>query len=350
MNKLKDTHPNFWIINMKDKLPAQEDKSKEFLLEFFKYTKIKDENGVLTISDVPTNFEKFVGKKSPYKFVFDIKIHNKVKDSELIIQGSYFLLAIRDYLGDKGQTNLLKINTIPELLEIKNNSKLKTYNLSGIIPDKLAFLYEFSFLSTYQYLNCKKQSVGKVLIKDKEILDFNLKEYSIQNGNKNEFLSLDLQDQYKLAKTKLNELTTSEIKPIKLILKEKLAKELFRITDHYHKQIKEKDEEVESCINKIKLLQGKLRHTSYQRDIDNLRRMIREANERLEMLKKKSYKERLKAEENFHINDEIEKHALLIKSNLINITVYYYSTYKLQVSKNGKKTELSYDPILKKLV
>jgi hypothetical protein len=35
---------------------------------------IKNENELLTISEVPNDFENFVGKKSPYKFVFDIKI------------------------------------------------------------------------------------------------------------------------------------------------------------------------------------------------------------------------------------------------------------------------------------
>ena len=134
------------------------------------------------------------------------------------------------------------------------------------------------------------------------------------------------------------------------MLKEKLKKELFRVKDHYFKQIKEKDEELESCVNKIKMLQGKLRHTSYDRDISILKRMISESQARLEMLKRKSYAERLRAEELFHINDEIEKHVLLIKNNLINVTIFYYPVYELEVLNNQKKKIITYDPVLDKII
>jgi hypothetical protein len=327
---------------------SREDKSKEFILEFFKDSKIKDENGLLTISEVPIDFEKFVGKKGPYKFVFDINLHHKIKDSELIMQGNYFLLAIRDYLGDRGQTSLLKVQINPDLLQWDKILKLKDYKILEIKQSSLGFLYEFSFLSTYQYLNDKKQSTSTILIKDKDVLDIDFAKFNIRKGNKEEISFLDALEPYQTAKKRLDEKVNKEIKPLKLILKEKISKELFRVKGHYFKQIKEKDEEVETCANKIKMLQSKLRHTSYDRDINILRRMIRESQERLEMLKKKSYRERLHAEELFHINEEIEKHVLSIKNSLINITVFYYPIFDLQVSHKGKKIVLKYDPVLGK--
>jgi hypothetical protein len=300
---------------MKNKITKQNkimDTSKEFLLEFFKDCNIIDDKEVLIINNVSPEFENFVGKRAPYKFVFDINMHNKFKDSELIMQGSYFLLAIKDYLRDKGQTSLLKINMdqIPKELKIKKGSA--------------NFLYEFSFLSTYQYLNEKKQSMYKIIVKDKELLDIDISKLKTAKGNKNDIPIIDAGDAYIIAKKSLDGKVIQEIKPIKLLLRGKIDKELFRIRDHYLKQIKEKDEEVETCANKIKMLQGKLRHTSYERDINILKRLIRESQERLEMLKKRSYKERLKTEENFHINDEVEKHVLSIKNVLINLTVYYW--------------------------
>ncbi|MDP3026320.1 MAG: hypothetical protein Q8N63_01325 [Nanoarchaeota archaeon] len=333
---------------MKNKI-LDKDKSKEFLLEFFKDFRIKDEKGILTISEVPADFEEFVGKKSPYKFVFDINLHNKVKDSELIMQGSYFLLAIRDYLSDKGQTSLLKINIKSDLRELSKNPKLKKYRILEI-KESNSFLYEFLFLSTYQYLNHKKQSTNTVLVKDKEVLDMDIARFKIQKGNGDDIAVLDPQESYRAAKKILDEKVSKEIKLIKLILKEKLQKELFRVKDHYFKQIKEKDEEVETCTNKIKMLQSKLRHTSYERDISILKRMIMESKERLEMLKKKSYRERLRAEEVFHINDEVEKHALSIKNVLINTTVFYYPVYNIVVSSKGKKVMIKYDSVLDEIV
>lgn len=319
--------------------------SKKFLLEFFKDSKIQDKKGVLTIEGVSKDFENFTGKKAPYIFVFDINLHNKVKDSELIMQGSYFLLAIRDYLQDMGQTSLLKINIKPESIELNKKYKI----LETKIANFEAF-HEFSFLSLYQYLNNKKQSLNKILVKNNVVLDLKMSKFKFQKGNKNEVKFSDSLRPYQIAKKVLEKKVNQDTKTIKQTLKVKLGKELFRVKDHYLKQIKEKDEEVESCANKIKMLQGKLRHTSYERDINILKRMIRESQERLEMLKKKSYKERLHTEEKFHINDEVEKHVLSIKNKLINCTVYYYPIFELKVSVKGKKSFLRYDPILEKII
>jgi len=310
MKKLKNIHLSCWtnkMIKTKD-----QNTSKKFLLEFFKDSDIEEKEGVLTVNNASEDFENFIGKKAPYKFVFDIQTHNKVANSDLIMQGSYFLLAIRDYLENKGQTSLVKIQEIPGKSIL---SKLK--------GDKI--FYEFSFISTYQYLNDKKQTLNNFFFKDGKILDLDISKFKTQRGNKEDILDLDPLEDYQIAKKKLHEIINKDIKPIKNILKNKLEKELTRIKGHYAKQIKEKDDEVESCANKIRLLQSKLRHTSYERDRNIIMRMIRESTERLEMLKKRSYKERLKVEEEFHIKDEVEKHALAIKNNLINITVYYYS-------------------------
>lgn len=323
------------------------DKSKDFILEFFKECNIVDKNGVLTISGVPKDFENFLGKKSPYKLVFDFELHNKIPDSELITQGSYFLLAIKDYLSDKGETSLLKINIKPDLTEI--GKKLpKGSKILEVSSDEFGFIFEFSFLSNYQYLNEKKHAMNKILIKDNKVLNLDISKLKVLSGKKEEIPMINLEKEYLVAKKKLDEEQAVETKKIKVSLKEKLDHGLFRIKDHYHKQIKEKDEEVETCERKIKILETKLRHTFYDRDLFILRRQIRESKERLELLKKKGYKERLKTEEAFHITDEVEKHALLIKNSLINITIYYYPIYS--VSLKGKKGLIKYDAVIGKII
>jgi hypothetical protein len=324
-------------------------KSRDFILEFFKDSKLVDEKGVLNISEVPKDFEDFVGKKSPYKLVFDFNLHNKIKDSELITQGSYFLLSIRDYLINKGQTSLLKINIKPDLLEL-NKNLAKGSRILEIKQADFNFLSEFYFLSIYQYLNEKKQSMNNILIKDNNVIDLDINKFKSCNGNKEEIPIIDLNKSYLVAKIKLNKEQTNEISKLKLILIEKLDKELFRVKDHYYKQIKEKDEEVETCARKIKLLETKLKHTYYDRDISILKRQIRESKERLEGLKKKGYRERLRSEELFHITDEVEKHVLSIKNNLINVTVYYYPVYDISVSLKGKISSMKYDPVFNRVI
>jgi hypothetical protein len=322
--------------------------SRSFILEFFKECKIKDEGGVLTVYEVPKEFEEFIGKKAPYKLVFNFDLHAKTKDSELITPGSYFLTAIKDYLYNKGQTSLLKLNIKPNLSEL--NEKLKKYKIIEIKPGNYNFLYEFSFMSTCQYLNEKKQTIKKFLVKDKKILDLDINKFKSYDGNKEEIPIIDLKEPYNLAKKRLDIQINKETKTVRDSLNIKLDRELHRIKDHYFKQIKEKDEEVERCGEKIKLLESKLKHTFYDRDISIIKRMIRESEERLEMLKKKSYKERLHGEEKFHINDEIEKHVLSIKNILINITLCYYSSYNIIVLSKGKRISIKYDPVLDSII
>jgi len=324
--------------------------SRDFILEFFKDCKIKDDKGILTIKEVPRDFEEFIGKKSPYKLVFDLKLHAQIKDSELVTQGNYFLLAIKDYLRNKGQTSLLKLDIKPDLFELKKNPQLKNYKIIEIKPGENSMLSEFYFLSVYQYLNEKKQTMNKILCNNREVLNWDISKFKIRNGNKEEITSIDLKDQYSLAKKRLDLRVITETKAIKSSLNAKLDKELRRVKDHYLKQIKEKDEEVERCKEKIKLLETKLKHTFYDRDISILKRLIRESKERLEMLQKKSYRERLHVEEVFHVKDEVEKHVLSIKNILINVTLYYYPIYTLLVSSRGKKSSIKYDPVFKRII
>ena len=283
-----------------------ENEIKEFILEFLKSSSITDKNNLLIIENVPVDFENFIGKKAPYILTFDFDTHNKTKDSELIVKGSYFLSSIRDYLRDKAQTSLIKLN-----LEVDKNQFKEKFEIK---QEKYSYLTEFTFLSVCQYLNEKKQFTNKFLVKDKEFLDYDLSKFKTEQGKKEEIPQISIEEQYKLAQKKINEFIKKETKPIKDNLKEKLEKELTRIKDHYYKQIKEKDEEVERCEDKIKLLQSQLKHTFYERDQRILQMKIRESKQRLEELKQRTYKERLKAEEVFHINDETDKHALAISN------------------------------------
>jgi hypothetical protein len=317
------------------------DKNKELIREFFKEAVIKEEGGMLTISEVWKDFENFIGKPAPYRLVFDIESHNKIPDSELIMQGSYFLLAIRDYLADKGLTSKLRIITRPNLSESKALKKLRVIETR---EEGFGYFQEFSFHKTYQYLNVKKQSISKYLMNQGEIIDLDIKRFKTQEA-KDEISTMDLEKSYNIAKKRLSADISKEVRTIKPALREKLEGELARVRGHYKKQIKEKDEELARCEEKIKTLRSKLKHTYYDRDIRILNMQIRESEERLEGLKQKSYKKRLEAEESFHITDITEKHVLAIKNHLMNITIYYYPKYRVSAMTGRKKVSLIYDPI-----
>lgn len=323
-----------------------------FILEFFNSlgSKIIEKNNVLTIEDVPRDFEEFVGKKAPYILVFDFKNHNKMQDSELIVKGSYFLFSIRDYMRTKGQTSLFKISFDLTEKDLRKNPKLKKYNIIEARKNGFVSLEEFNFLSSCQYLNEKKDFASKILIKDKDILDFNISKFKLSKGKIEEIKELNVDEEYKLAQNKVKDIIKNETKQIKANLKIKLEKELTRIKEHYYKQIKEKDDELERCLEKIKLLESKLKHTYYERDARILQMKIKEAKVQLGELKERDYRERLIEEERFHVTDETDKHALTIDNHLVNISVFYYSLYSLKVSLKNKVSEILYDPVFDKIV
>ena len=260
-------------------------KTKKFILYFFESSKISESNGVLTVSKVPNDFEEFVGKKSPYKLVFDFKKHNNIPNSELIIEGSYFLAAIRDYLLDKGQTSLLKLDIPNKNLDILDQVKFGNCDLITIKKSKSnRLLSQFTFLSSCQYLNDKKQFIKAILVKDAKILD--LKLGKLKEGRKTDIGIVDLSKDYDIAMIRLANIVREETKELKMVLRKKLRIELERIKGYYSKQIREKDEEIGRCNDKIKIFKSKLRHNYYERDADILRMNIREYSERLEKLKK----------------------------------------------------------------
>jgi len=325
--------------------------TKKFILDFFEGSNINERNEILTIGGVQTDFEEFVGKKAPYRLVFDFEKHSKTDNSELITKGSYFLSTIRDYMQDKGQTSLFKLNIPSKKLDINEHFKLGNCKLIEVKRNKeYRFLPKFTFLSNCQYLNEKKQFMNSILVKEGKILDITLGK--LTEGRKADIGEEDVSKEYNVAMVKLDNIIKEETKDIKLSLRKKLRKELERVKYYYSNQIKEKDEEIERCKEKIKSFKSKLRHTFYERDADILRMKIREYEERFEKLKRQGYVKRLKIEEKFHITDETDKHALLIDNHLMNISIIYYplEVFTLVCQRNGVKrsVKLNYDPLFEK--
>jgi len=324
--------------------------TKKFILNFFEGSKINEKNDILTISDVPADFEAFVGKKAPYRLVFNFEKHNKTDNSELITKGSYFLSTIRDFMLDKGQTNLLKLDISKEV-DVNDHIKFGNCELISIKKTKAyRFLPKFTFLSSFQYLNEKKQFMKSILVKDRKVLDLDLGK--LTEGKKTDIGEVEVDEDYNVAMIKIANIVREETKDIKKYLRKKLKKELERIKDYYSDQIQEKDEEIEGCKNKIKLLGSKLKHTYYERDADILKMKIREYEERLEKLKKYGYSKRLRVEQSFHIADETNKHALLIDNHLMNVSIisYPYDIFTLVCQKNSvkKSVQVNYDLLFEK--
>lgn len=293
--------------------------TKKLIFEFFKDSNIKESNNIVTIKNPPKKFIEIFGKKAPYTLVFDVESHEKFKESELILEGSYFLSAIREYLKDFGQTTIIKI-------DVKGVKEFEEVNIKDKKSNKNKFIYfpQFTFSSNFEFLNHRIGEVNTITVKDQKVINFDLKNFKKLKVNKKDISELDVKSEYKIALKELDNFSKDEAKKISINLIQKLNNELERLNEHYKNQIRERDDELHNLKDRITSLKAELNHTYYDRDIDILNRKIRESEERLEKLKVNKYKERLEKEKNFHITDEVDKHLLKITHSLINVTIVCY--------------------------
>ncbi|MCW8965399.1 MAG: hypothetical protein OQK82_01735 [Candidatus Pacearchaeota archaeon] len=274
----------------------------------------KKENALI-VTNVPANFEKFYGKKSPYEFVFD-KTH-KTQTNELIENSHFLLKTISNFLDNSGKTTLLKIQFNFDKENIKNKIKLNNCQIEKLIPKKKHnFFFRFTFHTTFQYLNEKEKMINEIYIYNNEIINGNLSNYNIIEGSTKEVILPEIKEPYTLAKEKLKELINPKTISISQELSKKLDKEINRINSHFE-------------IVKQEL------HTK-----NPDQKTTQEKQEELNLDKQRE------------LDIEKQRHSLNLGTKLFNTTLIYYPVFTydcfLKNHKNKRIIELSFDPLLEK--
>jgi hypothetical protein len=312
----------------------------EFFLKFFKQIKseVKEEGDCLFVSSVPQGFEKFSGKKGPYKFSFD----KEREGYEFVSNNHYLIKTIKDFLEGRGETTLLKVKFDINLKEeLKKtipfmNSEIKSINKIAL-NDKIV---QFSFSTTFRYLNESKVKINKIflregkVIEDPKILDF-------FEGHKRDLVDLDIEKEYSAAKEELKKAISPDLEKIKEELNEKLSQEIERIEKLYEEHLSETKE----------------KEAALQKQIEN-NKDNPEKKEKLEksfeILKEENSVSKIKAEREEFIQKEIKKYGLKIDTKLINTTIIYFPIYQLSLTLelekgNLKIIEIVYSPLDKKI-
>ncbi|MDP1729136.1 MAG: RING finger protein, partial [archaeon] len=304
---------------------------KSFAVSFFTNLKANlfwdNEGKKLTITSVSPAFEKFYGKKAPYELVFSQD--DASNKEELMVSGSFLLNCMKEFLQDKGQTTLVKIDfDFDPGDEIKKYIRLKNCQLTNL-NKKPAYdwLVRFTFLTTFQYLNEKEQILNPIYIKEKDVVKFNLEDYKLIEGKKEDIDINNLKIQYNLAKDYLKTLITPKIEKISGILNEKLEKEIKRVEQHYLNQVNEDSNNLTKSERQIKELKNQLANPEKNVDIDSAKIRLKRLTETTENLNSIKRKEALKKEEEFFIKDETNKHGLAIDNKVMNTTIAYFPIY-----------------------
>jgi len=312
----------------------------DFFIKFFKSigSEVKQDGNFLIISNIPANFEKFSGKRGPYMLSF-----NREKEGYELVSPNYYLIkTIKEFLEGRGETTLLKINfaidfkdEIPKRIpflnsEIKNISKTTRNN----------FIFKFSFITTFQYMNEKENMINHIFVQDNKIIPFS-EALDLVEGNKRDFMEVNADKEYSLAKEELKKVVLPKTEELKIKLSGQLNSEISRIQQHYENNLSEIEAQEKSLKKQIE---------ANKEDKEKTKKLAKA----METLKQENNKKKITDEEEEFIQKEIRKHGLKIDSKLLNTTIIYFPIYNLnltlEIEKNNyKMIELIYDP-LKKIV
>ncbi len=345
MNNEISNYPNNLYKSLFPELNMQENQElMNFVKNFFQNlsSDIIEEKDHLIVSNVPENFERFYGKKSPYKFVFE---EEKQKgEADLIEKGSYALKTISNYLENSGQTTLLKINFEKEgKEEIKKRINLPNSQITKFSPKKkFNFFFRFTFHTTYQYLNESEKVINDIFIYNGEVIEGDLTNYSIEEGSKEEIKVPDMKEPYFIAKDELKKVILPKTEQVARDLNLRLEKETRRINDHFLQETKEINENLEKA--KEKLHEYEL--------VGNAEKIYKQI-EIIRNLKQKTNFGELENDKERATQLEKQKHLLNINNKLFNTTLIYYPLEIFDITLQNKDSkriiEVYFDPLTEKI-
>lgn len=310
----------------------------KFATQFFNEigAEIDSSPNMMVVKNIPPKFEKFYGKKGPYKIVYDKSVSND--SEELLTPESYLLKAMRGYLDNKGSSTLVKLKVndniediLKENLELPN-SKIIKVNLSH----KLKNLTKFTFQTNYSYLNQEEKIVNELILNNGLIADIDLSKFSFTELKPRELPQESIKQSYELAKIKLKELIFPKTQEIASELDSQIDDELKRINEHFEQQVKEIDDKLRKL--KERLIKKDPNSPIPEEEINSY----------------ESKKKEFERERDFSIQNENKKYALKISTKLLNTTIIMYPLYDLEVFlKSQNKTKLiiiPFNPLNKELL
>ncbi|RMD45914.1 hypothetical protein D6829_01015 [Candidatus Pacearchaeota archaeon] len=325
---------------------------ERFVVEFFESlnAQITREGDSYIVSNVPVDFEKYIGRKCPYKISFK----PGVEFAEYVSKDSHFFSAITGYLKESAKTTLLKIDfEVEPLKEIRKSIDIKNCKISNVLKKhKNCFFSRFTFLTTFRFLNESQSVVNEIYVHNGRVVSGDLKGYRVVEGKSSEVSADHLEKDYHAARDKLRELLEPKVSEIKEKLEKKLEREITRIKEHYKTQLLELGGDLNARLEKIKELEIKL-HKVEGEEAEKIRGKLERLRKGLVKIGSDVSKERILKEQEFTIRDAVHKHSLNIDNDLINTAVIYYPVFLfnllLRKDESVRSLELSYDPLLERI-
>lgn len=303
-----------------------DNKISDFVKKFFinlgaKVSSLQED---LIVADVPQEFERYYGKKSPYKFVFSTE--RVREDFEFVDKSNYLLKTISNYLEESGKTTLLKLEINDDFSnEINRFISLPNAKIKKFYPKKkFNSFFRFTFHTSFQYLNENEKVINEFFVSDGKVVHGDLSGYPIVEGRKTEIKIIDPKEAYLLAKENLKLQLLGKTQELSRLLNKRLERELSRIEEHFKHEKKEHED-----------------------------KMIKQSKNGQSPKESFDYEE-LEREKQLSMQTEKQKHMLNINNKLFNTTLIYYPLFCtrliLENDNTSREIEISIDPMTKKLI
>jgi hypothetical protein len=333
---------------------SEQEDFRNFVISFFTNLKADisyhNDGKKLIVNNISPEFELFYGKKAPYEIVF--RKSDALNGEEVMVKGSFLLNCMQEFLENKAQTTLVKINfDISHEKELQKYILLRNCKITNITKkDNYDWLVRFTFLTTMQYLNEKEQIMTPVYVKNNDIIKFDLDKYPLIDGKKEDIQIKTLKEKYLLAKDYLKVLIEPKILKLSETLNLKLDKEIQRVRQHYLNQIGEDKQNIQKSEKQLAELESQIKDTTNKGvDREFIKIRVKKLKEIIAHMHSPGRIEELKKEEEFFINDENHRHSLNINNKIMNTTVAYFPIFSYScILKNSNATRvfnLNFNPL-----
>jgi hypothetical protein len=324
------------------------EKLKDFLISFFEKSgaKCRAEGEYLIVENADKKFEAVYQKRSPYRISFSRGGDDSSAD--YFYNGSRLFSAVMSLLNQNASSTILRINIdLDPLKEVQEKISLDNCIIQSVKKDyKDNFFSRFTFQINFKYLNKNEEILQEIFVHNNKIIKGDLKNYDVSAGDLQEVDTKYMKEDYIIAKNEIKEIIKPRVAQISKEISVKLAGEIERIKKHYEAQLNEVLEARKKRCNRLEELKK-------EKDSSETREKKKRLEREIALQNMEELREAVRAEEEFAIADERQKHTVNVDTKLMNSTVLYYPKYLINIllreSQTKRVFQIVYDPLTSEL-
>ncbi|MBU2612277.1 MAG: hypothetical protein KKB62_00975 [Nanoarchaeota archaeon] len=238
------------------------------------------------------------------------------------------------------ELKLLKIDIdIDPKEEFKKRMSFSDSQIKKIsVKEKKSFFYKFNFESVFEYSGKKEIFENEIYVFNGKIIEGNLNEYALLDGNEKEVKIPDFENYYFMAKKELKKIIQEKTNQITKKLSLEFEAKKSEIEEKFRNETSEFRKSIKEITDNLMALAKE----------GNMKKIIEEK-KLIESLKKKFNFEDIEKDKTMEVELETQKHILNVENRLLRTTVIYYPSFNFICEINNMQVSKSFlanfDPV-----